>query len=333
MINVGDLIKNEYSVLKLIGDGGASKVWLSQRTEGGELFAIKEIAKDNPIYRATVNPDGSLTEVDIVKDLNHIFIPKVSAVYEDDEAILIIMEYVDGLDLDTVLESLDEHRLSEEDAVFFGMELCEIFAYLHTRENPIIYKDLKPANIMINKEGDVKLIDFGIAQYMKGNQNRKIVKIGTNGYASPEHLKDDIDERADIFTLGRTLYALTAGRLPGYVKRYRNKSGEIKEKRVYEPKPFKELGINNISPEFENIVFKCMREDRNLRYQSAAEVLTALMDITEKKKKKKTRKKQERKDESRQIRKWIASALVITFIFFIAFYILVSMTSAGLPKL
>ena len=284
MLKQGDTVKNRYKVIELLGEGGMSKVWLCV-DENNQRWAVKEIDKSSTAFKASLNKDGTLTEVEIVKELNHPLIPKVIDVLEYEDSIQIIMECVMGLDLMTILSSLKrkESRLEEKDITRWAKELAEIFVYLHSREDPIIYRDLKPSNIMINENGDVRLLDFGIAKYLSQNDEPMEKKFsGTNGFASPEHKKGMPDERSDIFTLGRTLYFLAAGGIPSHLKKTTLKDGSVVERKNYTPVPFSELDEVNISEALEKIIFKCMEEDPGNRYQSAAEVLTALMNIGKK---------------------------------------------------
>lgn len=284
MLKQGDVIKNKYKVLSLLGEGGMSKVWLCEDKDGIKR-AVKEIDKTSNAYKASIKKDGTLTEVEIVKELNHPLIPKVTDVFEYEDSIQIVMECVEGLDLMTVLSALKKKgkRLEEKDILRWAKELAEIFSYLHSRQDPIIYRDLKPSNIMINEKGDVRLLDFGIAKYLSEKDEpveRKYA--GTNGFASPEHKKGCPDERSDIFTLGRTLYFLCAGGIPSHLKKTTLKDGSVVERKDYTPVPFSELAITDISPGFEKIIFRCMEKDPEDRYESAAEVLKDLILLDKK---------------------------------------------------
>ena len=137
MLKQGDTIKTiktRYKVIELLGEGGMSKVWLCV-DEDNNGWAVKEIDKSSTAFKASLNKDGTLTEVEIVKELNHPLIPKVIDVLEYEDSIQIIMECVMGLDLMTILSSLKrkESRLEEKDIIRWAKELAEIFIYLHSR--------------------------------------------------------------------------------------------------------------------------------------------------------------------------------------------------------
>lgn len=319
MLQQGDRIQGKYTVIKLLGEGGMSKVWLCE-DERKVPWAVKEIDKKSKAYLASRNADGTLTEVEIVKELNHPLIPKVKDVLEYEDSIQVIMECVQGLDLMTVLTALKKKgkHLEERDIIRWAKELAEIFVYLHSREDPIIYRDLKPSNIMINENGDVRLLDFGIAKYLSQNDEQVEKKYaGTNGFASPEHKRGNPDERSDIFTLGRTLYFLVAGGIPSHLKKTTLKDGSVVERKNYTPVPFSELEDVHASKEFEEIIFRCMKEEPSERYESAAAVLTALMKLG--KKPKKRRKKAEIREKNLPLRIVVIATLTLVLLFIILF--------------
>lgn len=324
MLSVGSTLESKYRILKLLGEGGMSKVWLCEN-EKGERFAIKEIDKRTSAFKASQNEDKSLTEVEIIKELNHPLIPKVEEVYEDDESIKIVMELVEGLDLMSILAALKERgkRLEEEDIKRWAKELAEIFSYLHSRQDPIIYRDLKPSNIMINKEGDVRLLDFGIAKY-KSQVKEPVEKkyAGTNGFASPEHKKGCPDESSDIFTLGRTLYFLAAGGIPSRLKKTTLKDGSVVTRKEYKPVPFSEIEGVGISLAFEKIIFRCMENAPEDRYGSASEILRDLMGLD------KSKNKREIKEKSPLFKIIITITITAIFVFTI-FFLLIRFLGGG----
>jgi serine/threonine-protein kinase len=248
---------NKYKIIDKLGNGGTSNVYLAENIKLGNKWAIKKTDKSN-------NHINLLAEPYILKDLNHPSIPKIIDIEETKNSIYIIEEYVEGI-------TLGEYRrrrgvLSEETVINFGIELCHVLHYLHTNfNNPIIYRDLKPDNIIIMKNDRLKLIDFGIAREYKKNSERDTVILGTRGYASPEQYGiSQSDERTDIFSFGVILYYLLTG------------------KNLSTP-PYKIRSItqinNNYSKELEKIILKCTETLPENRYEQVANVLEQLEDI------------------------------------------------------
>lgn len=198
----------------MIGRGGMSRVWLIEREEDHTIWAMKEIDKTTKEFKASCNADGSLTEVEIIRAISHPTTPEVIDIFEDDTSIQVFMEYINGKSLKNYL---DEHGpLDPNTAVRYILEICELFIYLHTRPVPIIYRDLKASNIMMHQDDTIRLIDFGIAVYK--DKKKTYRPLGTKGYASPEHYKGIVDERSDIYTIGKCLFNLLTGVNPSKIK-------------------------------------------------------------------------------------------------------------------
>ena len=148
----------------------------------------------------------------------------------------------------------------QEKVIDWARQLCNVLGYLHTQDPPIIHRDIKPSNIMLTPDGEIKLIDFGIAREFKDQKVADTTWLGTNGYAAPEQFggKGQTDARTDIYCLGATLYHLVTGCNPS--------------EPPYEKKPIRIINPN-LSEGLERIILKCTREDPNERYQSVAELL------------------------------------------------------------
>ena len=271
MLKNGTIIFNKYQIIKQIGVGGMSIVYLASEIRTGEKWAVKVIDKQSKEFKAMANEQGKLTEIEIVKDLDHPFIPSVNDLFEDERFITIVMEYVDGCSLKEVIDK--EGPIDEDSVVKWGKALCEIFIYLHTRQEPVIYKDLKPANIMLKQNGEIKLLDFGIAVIMHEDGSLSNEKpLGTKGFASPEHFKGKVDERSDIYTLGMTLYSLITGTSPTAKDFKRDKISSIVE----------------VNPRLEEIIEKAIRLNPKDRYQSVSEILKDLVTYKQKRPAKKS---------------------------------------------
>ena len=270
------LFNGKYKTLDLIGKGGMSKVYLAESTTLGTKWAIKAVDK-----KLNVQFD-LLAEPNILKKLNHPALPRIIDIEEDENSIYIIEDYIDGKSLDKRLKT--EKRFDEETVINWSKQLCDVLIYLHNQKpNPIIYRDMKPANIIVTKENRVKLIDFGIAREFKIENDSDTTYMGTRGYAAPEQYgSSQTDQRTDIYSLGVTMYHLITGKSPN--------------EPPYEFKKIREIDPN-FSEGMEYIINKCIQNDPTKRYQSMEELLYDLENIhtfnryyIEQKKKEKTKR-------------------------------------------
>ena len=159
-------------------------------------------------YFTTVK-QGLIVETNILKSLNHKYLPSIIDVIDDGDSFLIVMDYIQGKSLDKILKmSLEKDGLpiALEDVISWGKQLCEVFYYLHTRPTPIIYRDMKPGNVMLKPDGEICVIDFGTARTFKQGNLEDTTCLGTPGYASPEQYggngqstpKSDIDRKSVV---------------------------------------------------------------------------------------------------------------------------------------
>ena len=255
MLSQGDILKKKYRVVKKIGSGGMSTVWLAEDIDLGKEWAIKEIDKSTEEFKRSVNVDGSLTEVEILKTLDHPFAPRVTDIYENSESICVVMDYIEGESLQRILNRMGPPK--QEVVISWMIDVCKLLHFLHSKH--IIYRDLKPANIILTESGGIKVVDFGIAKIVRNKRYFDVAPLGTRGYASPEHAAKCTTELSDIYTVGVTLYQLLTGISP-------TKKG------------FAIMPLKTINPELssglDEIIMKATREDPKERYQS----MTALID-------------------------------------------------------
>ena len=236
-------IKNEsiyrgrYRILRKIGEGGSSLVYMGIDMKSGVPVAIK-MMKDGD-YSAGDTMMLVREETKVISYLNHPAIPRVLDKYED----AFVLEYVPGNTLEKFVRNCG--KLREKECVRIARELLEIFEYLHGLEAPVIYRDLKPANIIIRPDGHVALIDFGAARFYERGKDGDAANIGTVGFAAPEQFGNlgQTDPRTDIYCLGRTLSQIIKG---------------------------------HPSRELEAILEKCTMADREDRFSSCAEIKHAL---------------------------------------------------------
>ncbi|MCR4763972.1 MAG: serine/threonine protein kinase [Lachnospiraceae bacterium] len=256
---VGFLLDDRYRILSLIGQGGQSRVYLAIHTRTGKKVAVKQLRRDIPdidLARRSLR-----LELAILTQLKHPGIPEILDVIEESpgEPIL-VMEYIEGRTASKLLS--DQGAQSQDDAVRWGVSLCDILSCLHEQKPPFVYRDLKPGNIILRADGRLSLIDFG-AVAEADPVIRQTVSMGTPGYAAPEQFDGNgrIDVRTDIYCLGTTLYALLTGcQPPGHHKA-----------------PLSIRAQNpDLSVSLDAVIRKCTNPDPKGRYASCAEVSAAL---------------------------------------------------------
>jgi serine/threonine-protein kinase len=258
MADFGDLIGEGYRIRGLLGEGGTSRVYLAEHIKNGKLHAIKEIPAEKA-ERA-----GMLAEIKLKEKLYHPALPHVWEAFEEKGFIYIVMDYVEGMDLGTFLRK--NGAVVQEQAVEWMKQLCKALTYLHGFQPPVIYRDMKPSNIVLQRDGRIKLIDFG-AICQKERRGEKVLALGTPGYAAPEqygkHPRSDV--RTDVYGLGMTFYFMLTGQDPS------KPSHQIRKIREWNP---------SLSPVLERIVCKCTRKQPWRRFQTCADLLKALEDYT-----------------------------------------------------
>lgn len=263
MITIGTVIDGRYKVLEKIGQGGMSVVYLAMDSRLNKSLAVKEIRKrDNAKTQLLLK--SLVAEANMLKDFDHAAIPKIYDIIESEGDIYVVMDYIEG---ENLKEKLDrEGPQAAENVVNWALQIADVLQYLHTRKpNPIIYRDMKPHNLMVTPEGKIKLIDFGISKEYKDEETRDKSTAWTEEYAAPEQLAKKLtDQRSDIFSLGVTLYHLVTGKT---IKDYPNKLIPIRE-------------WNPGLPEgLEYIIEKCTNEKPEDRYQSCDELYYELENI------------------------------------------------------
>ncbi len=258
MLEIGSLVDGKYKILSEIGHGGMSVVYMAINEKANKTWAVKEVRKDGRMDFNIVR-QGLMAEIDTLKRLKHPYLPSIVDVIEDDETFIIVMDYVEGRSLDKILE---EHGVQQESVVVeWAKQLCDVLGYLHSRTPAIIYRDMKPANVMLKPDGTVTLIDFGTAKNYEINYG-ETTGIGTIGYAAPEQYIGSglgrTDARTDIYCLGMTLYHLLTGQDP-----CRNLISDTSIRAV---NPALSRGLDSI-------IRKCTAHQPEDRYQSCEELM------------------------------------------------------------
>ena len=253
-----DVLQGRYEIIKEIGKGGMGVVYLAKSKSVGNLWAIKKILKkDNENF-------DFLAEPNILKKLNHPALPRIVDIFEDEDAIYIVEDYIPGQSLDKQLQT--RRSFDEATVIEWSKQLCKVLIYLHNQSpNPIIYRDMKPANIIADSDNNVRLIDFGIALEYRAESGSDTSYAGTRGYAAPEQYGiSQTDARTDIYSLGVTMYHLLTGKGPN--------------EPPYEFKPLREINPN-FSEGIEYIVNKCIQNNPDMRYQRVEDMLYDLDNI------------------------------------------------------
>ena len=270
MTKEGTILDGKYEILKEIGRGGMSIVYLARDNRLNKQWAVKEMKNDGSKSTETLLK-GLEREANILKNVDHPVLPRIVDIINSRGTIYVVMDFIEGTNLGDVLKQ--EGAQSQEDVIEWGRQLASALDYLHSMDPPIIYRDMKPANVMLKPEGGVKLIDFGTAKEYTIENNADTTALGTRGYAAPEQFGDaqgrgiyKTDARTDIYNLGATMYHMVTGMNPC--------------EPPYEIKPIRQWN-QALSTGLEQIILKCTQPNPNDRYQSCSELLYALDHYTE----------------------------------------------------
>lgn len=216
MITEGQILHGRYRIVHKLGEGGAGEVYLARHIELDAAVAVKAMRLDDPALHEQFRIEGRL-----LASLSHPNLTRVSDFFEDAETGFLVMEHIDGLTLEQIVTS--EGPLSEAVALGHVAQMLDALEYLHTRTPPVIMRDLKPSNVMVDSGGRLRLIDFGIAKQAEpGEQTRSAIRTSTSsGYAPLEQYgAGGTNPRSDLYALGATLlYLLSAQHPPDAVSR------------------------------------------------------------------------------------------------------------------
>lgn len=259
MLEVGDVLDNKYEIIKQIGQGGTSLVYLAMNQKLNQQWVIKEIRSE--LDEAAKK--RMLKEARLMMSFDHPAIPRIVDILD---GTYIVMDYVSGQSLAHELK--EKGPIPQETVVEWGKQICNVLIYLHSLNPPVIYHDLKPGNVILKiPERNLKLIDFGEARKCVNGNAPGGGK--TREYAAPEQqpeTKGNTDQRTDIYCFGTTMYRLLTGR---FVPEYPQPVGSIRE-------CFPEL---KITKGMDNIIRRCTSSDSQKRFQTAQELYHALENI------------------------------------------------------
>ncbi len=262
MLEIGSLLDGKYKILNKIGQGGMSVVYLAMNEKANKQWAIKEMRKEkNKNYE--IMKRSLITETNLLKELKHPYLPSIADIIENDDTIIIVMDYVEGRPLSDILS--EEGVIEEDKVADYAIQLCDVLDYLHSQNPPIIYRDLKPANIMLRPDGKITLIDFGTARKYNYDSVSDTTCLGTIGYAAPEQFAGETlrqtDARTDIYNLGATMYHLLTGVNPS--------------EPPYELYPIRRWD-ESLSNGLEKIILRATRKDPDKRFNDCKEMSYAL---------------------------------------------------------
>lgn len=213
----GTIVGGRYRVVRVAGAGGFATIYEAQDTrfQSRRVVAIKEMSDTYADVREkTWALQSFRQEAELLAQLKHSNMPDVMDFFEENGKAYLVMEFIVGTTLERKL-AMAGGPLNEALVMRWALQLCDVLNYLHSHRPPIIFRDLKPSNVMVTKEGKIKLIDFGIARIFKAHVNADTHTLGSRSYAAPEQYgSGQSDARTDVYTLGATLYKLLTGATP-----------------------------------------------------------------------------------------------------------------------
>lgn len=259
------MLQARYKITKLIGQGGMGAIYLADDTRfSNRVCVIKEMLDhfndEDQRKLATLN---FLREADILSSMHHDGIPEVYDRFSEGNRHYLVMEYIQGIDLEQKLAQ-DGDYFDEKSVLGWAMQICDILSYLHNQKPPVVYRDMKPANLILTKQGKIYMVDFGIARFF--NPIKKGTMVGTQGYAPPEQYRGLMEPRSDIFALGATMHHLLTGRDP-------------QEEPPFSFPRVREVN-HKISVSTEKLIDKSLSRDPGDRFDSADHMLKSIMKIS-----------------------------------------------------
>ncbi len=265
----GTTLQERYLIQGVLGIGGMSAVYRARDLHFPnvvKLVAIKEMVNRalDPIVRTTIVRNFE-REANLLASLDHRAIPRIYDYFSINDRSYLVEEYINGHDLETVINNAPGF-LPEEQVIRWAIELCDVLHYLHTHKpEPIVFRDMKPSNVMINTQDHVILVDFGIAKPFQTGQ--KGTMIGTEGYSPPEQYRGEASPLADIYALGATLHHALTHRDP-----------RLEAPFSFSERPVRQLNPN-VSPLLETVINTALQYNPEDRFQSAIDIKEALLGV------------------------------------------------------
>ena len=264
-LKTGEILRQRYKVLKQIGQGGFGAVYKAEDQELGQrLLAVKEMGQQHlSPQELSAGVEAFKHEALMLAGLRHEHLPRIYDHFMENERWYLVMDYIEGETLEERFAKSRDGSLPLMMALKIALQLCDVLDYLHTRKPPIIFRDLKPANVILTLQDDVFLIDFGIARHFKPGQARDTIAFGSPGYAAPEQYgKTQTTPRADIYSLGALLHQMLSGVDPSL-------------------SPFRFASLTGHDPALQHLVTRMLEMDEVRRPGSIGEVRRVLQRVQE----------------------------------------------------
>jgi serine/threonine-protein kinase len=218
----------------------------------GQIWAVKEMSEswipDQDDRAQAIQAFEQ--EAILLAKLNHPNLPRVIDSFSEEGRQYLVMEFVQGQTLEKLLDQRSD-PFTEKEVLSWAIQLCDVLSYLHNQPQPIIFRDLKPSNIMIDQSGQIKLIDFGIVRFFKPGKAKDTMAIGTQGYCAAEAISGQTDARSDLYSLCVVLHEMLTGHNPTTT--------------MFNLPPLRRLNPS-VSPEWERIIHRGLEQDRNRRW-------------------------------------------------------------------
>ncbi len=263
----GTTLVDRYVIQEVVGIGGMGSVYRARDLHFPnvvKLVAVKEMINQapDPLIRATIVQNFE-REANILATLSHPSIPRIYDYFSEDNRSYLVLEYIHGKDLEQIINDTAGF-LSEEQVLAWAIQLCDVLSFLHAhRPDPIIFRDMKPSNVMVNQTNHIILVDFGIAKPFQTGQ--KGTMIGTEGYSPPEQYRGEATTLADIYALGATMHHALTRRDP----------------RIEPPFSFSERPIRKINPavslDLETVINTALQYNSKDRFQTIEDLRDALV--------------------------------------------------------
>jgi outer membrane protein assembly factor BamB/tRNA A-37 threonylcarbamoyl transferase component Bud32 len=265
----GSILQDRYQIVGVLGVGGMGSVYQARDLRFPnvtKLCAVKEmmnLAPDPQVRQLTIQ--NFEREANILATLDHPAIPEIFDYFSEDNRSFLVMEFISGKSLEDLMEEA-ENFLDEADVLEWAIQICGVLAYLHLHKpDPIIFRDLKPSNVMLDLHGNIRMVDFGIAKIFQTGERGTM--IGTEGYSPPEQYRGEAGPASDVYALGATLHALLTKQDP-----------RLEPPFSFVDRPIR--GVNpDVAPAFEAIIMRALSYSVDDRFANAADMLEALQIV------------------------------------------------------
>jgi outer membrane protein assembly factor BamB/tRNA A-37 threonylcarbamoyl transferase component Bud32 len=271
-LQAGVTLVNRYSIQEVIGIGGMGSVYRARDMHFPnvtKLVAVKEMINTapDPLVRETIVQNFE-REANLLATLHHASIPRIYDYFTVESRSYLVLEFIHGKDMEAIINDA-KNFLPEDMVLTWAIELCDVLEYLHKHKpDPIIFRDMKPSNVMVNSNGDIMLVDFGIAKAFQSGI--KGTMIGTEGYSPPEQYRGEATPAADIYALGATIHHALSRRDP-----------RLEPPFSFAERPLRRIN-SSVSPEMEAVVNMALEYKPESRFKTAADMKQALMHVARK---------------------------------------------------